>query len=524
MDLKEILTNEDIIIRQIFKEAFLQTKVSTHLDEEYFSENSNKEIIKYTNAYISKYKKFPDAKELYFFIPDTSNAKLKFYNIMASKFDNMNKALIHDTVETFFRNKKTYNVITEVASLFSENRLTPDEIGFIVKRLQECVNFSLQTNLGLSAVKDVDEVLKRLKHSNVAIPSSSKFIRQATGDSARSGGWMRKALSLFVGQPNIGKTINLCNEAAYAYKCGYNVVYITLELAEEFILKRIYANVADIKQADVILKSVDEITSAFKNNTERGKTHGEIFVTYIKPSIATALEIENYIHEIEQENNLKIDLVVVDYIGKMKPIKKKNAMNFAHTLYTLGNDVSEQLRELAQSLEVAVLTASQMNKEGYDELKVGMKKTAGSSALNDNADLMIFLSQDADLKRLSLFCNTLSKNRFGPNGASYLSGCEYDFMRVRDATPQQYKDYLATTSKKEQKIEGFEEIADKLLSNSEELVKVAISQDKPHQKTDVADPDEDFFNEKNDKLLENNINLGNNNDNEYADALNISLP
>ena len=463
------ITNEDIIIRYIFDDTFIQSKIISHLDSTLFQERKNKAIVNHISKYVRKYKKFPQSKELYFSIPDANEEKQHLNNIMSYVVDGINKKLKYDSIQTHFQNSKTYNALIELASVVQEKKV--DEMSPLVKKLQEAVNFTLQTNLGLDAVKDVQEVLNRLMFVNVAIPSRSEFIRGITGTDLRSGGYMRKALSLFLGQTNIGKTIHLCNEAAYAYKCGYNILYITLELAEEFILQRIYANVTDIEYNSITTKTADEIKELMKKNVEEGATHGNLIVKDM-PSSTNPQDIENLIYEIQISEKIQIDFLVVDYIGKMKPIKRKNGVS-NHNTYTLGTDVAEQLRDIAVSLNIAVLTASQVTRESYDSTDLSLKSTADSVGINNTADLMIIVAKDETLKKLGMFVNQVIKNRFGPTNVGYFSQCDYKFFRIKDATYEEKMKYIREISQREEKIPEFTNTSELKLGDITAKIKVS---------------------------------------------------
>lgn len=447
------LSQEDLIIRFVFDDSNLHSKVFKDLEPNLFKEKINSDLVAKAEEFTTKHKRTPNAKEFYLYLDDNSNEKIKFLNIMRSSLDGVNKTFLVEKVESFIRNSKTYNVLVDAAQISFQNKL--DEISPIVKRLQDAVNYKINTNIGLDAVEDIEEVLTRLKVVNTPIPSASDFIRAITGNAIRSGGFMRKALSLYLGQTNIGKTIHLCNDAAFAYMCGYNVLYVTLELAEEFILQRIYANTTGIEYNTITSKEADDIRIKLQNAYEgNNKQHGKLFVKEMKSS-STAMDIENLISQIKITMGVDIDLLVIDYIGKMKPVKRKDVGNFSHNSYTMGNDVAEQLRDTAVGLNIAVLTASQINREGYDSTDVSLKNTADSVGINNTADLMIIVSQNQDLKTLKMFTNIVIKNRFGPKDMQYLSKCVYENMKIRDASKEEQTKYIDIISQKEKSVPGF---------------------------------------------------------------------
>ena len=124
-------------------------------------------------------------------------------------------------------------------------------------------------------------------------------------------------------------------------------------------------------------------------------------------------------------------------------------------MYTMGKEVAEQLRDLAMRYEIPVVTASQMNRDGYENTQVSMKNTAGSAGINDTADFIISITQDPLLKASKLFMHTIIKNRFGPNSVAFISECDYNKMRVRGASDEKFQEYNDAMMSQNTVIEGF---------------------------------------------------------------------
>ncbi len=257
----ELLSKEELILRSIFEDFVIQSKVSDKIDPLMFKDKINAKLVDKIKDFIKKYKKYPLSTDLYYTLSDDSDEKIQLHKIMTAQYFKPDRKIIYDEVEVFFRDRKTLNTLIEASQLLYENKL--EDMSAIVKQLQGDVNFSLNTTIGLNATNDAQEVVNRLSQLHTSIPSSFSSLRYLTGTPTRSGGYMRKALSIYQGQPNIGKTIILCNEAAFAYQQGYNVLYVTLELAEEYILQRIYSAVTDIEYQKIPDSDAKDITRLF---------------------------------------------------------------------------------------------------------------------------------------------------------------------------------------------------------------------------------------------------------------------
>lgn len=442
---------EDLVIRKFFEDSTLQHRIAPHFAEDIFKDPDNKKICEWILRYHKKYNRYPGAQELITALPSCAQ-RTKLINICNRDLQPMEYNYVIDIIETFFKERQTTNVLTDAAEAIHERDFS--QIGSIIKKLQNSVNFSLNVESALDIVDDVSEALRRLNESMRAIPSALEDIRAFTSNGTGYGGHYRKALSIFMGMPNVGKSIILCNEAAFAFQKGYNVMYITLEMAEELIWERITANVTDIEMSDVRASDVLQLQKLLTTTPDED-THsvGKLVVKAL-PTTSTVTDIENEIIEIKRTKGFDIDLLIVDYIGIMKPAKRSNGIG-SHTLYTMGKEIAEQLRDMAKSREIAVVTASQLNRDGYSSKEASMQNVAGSAGLNDTADLMITITQDPLLKEHNLFYHMILKNRFGPNMINSMSKCDYKHMRVRSATNNDLKAYSDKQISQESDAESF---------------------------------------------------------------------
>jgi len=449
------ITREELILRRIFDDFTVQNKILPHLEPTLFQDPLIQSLIKLALSGYKKYSRIPQAQDLVVALPDASAERNKLLKIMAFKPEAVDKQVAIDTIESFFKERKTESVLINAAEAI--HRRDFKDIASMVKDLEEAVNFSLYMDIGLDLVDDVALALKLLNETHKAIPSSLSDVRAWTSGDKKSGGWYRSAISVFQGMPNVGKTILLCNEAAYAYQCGYNVLYVTLELGKEHIWERIAANITDIPLYKIRKEAEGDIEGLLrKNKEEHSAKCGNLLVREL-PTTTTPMDLKNLINEIKVATGYNIDLLVIDYLQKMKA-NKGSAFGKSQSLYTLGLETSEQVRDVARELEIAALTASQVNKEGYDTTQGSMKNTAQSSGVNDTADLMVTITQDPWLQKYGMFLHTIIKNRFGPKMNVFLSECKYEYMRVRSAGNELVNSYRETQINQNIEITNFSEI------------------------------------------------------------------
>ena len=305
----------------------------------------------------------------------------------------------------------------------------------------------------MSMLKDIDHILSELNKPSIAIPSSLNQLRYHTGgeDDPTAGGWYRKAVSAFMGMPNIGKTMFLCNEAAFAYRCGYNVLYSSLEMHEELIYKRIMANVSQVEQKDIKHQSSDALKELLEKHViHNNSKHGDVYCKQLDAN-TSATDIENTILECERVHDTSIDFLVVDYLGIMKPSNNNKNAN----TYQIGKDVTEQLRDVAMRRNIAILTATQTNRSGYDDTNVTMANTSESTGINATLDFLITITQDEFLRRERIFSNTIIKNRFGPKDITLFTKCDFLRMTLTDASQGDLEAYYSTLGSTDQIVDGF---------------------------------------------------------------------
>lgn len=445
------ITREEFVLRRIFDDVHLQNRIMEYLTPDIFTGN-HKNIVRGIQAFYNGNKRFPSPQELMIGFADEAPERNTLDTLCSYGIDTVASDISAKMVKNYFREMLTEKIIVEAAVSIKNNKV--DNIIEHVKQLERSINFNMDVDIGLSGRKDMAEIIRRLNETLVAVPSALADIRIATEteEGLGDGGWF-VGLSFFLGMPNVGKTIMLCNEAAYAYQCGKNVLYVSLEMAEEFIHQRIIANICDIPVKQVKKHKPEDILNRYESTAPGSTGPGQLYVKRM-PTTTTVTEIDSLIQEIQRSDNIKIDILIVDYIGIMKPARRANSIQNLN-MYLMGKEVAEQLRDLGYKYLIPVLTASQLTREGYANLQASMKDTAGSAAINDVADFMATIMQDPMLRACSMFMHSILKSRFGQNGTSCYSFVDYTHMRVRSASATELHAYQSMLSSQPQAVGNF---------------------------------------------------------------------
>jgi replicative DNA helicase len=441
MEQFDALDQEERILRYLFDNVTVQNNVLPYLKEEYFQSKHLQPIVKNILKFNDAFGKYPTPREFY---SRMNEGKMRddFVKVMKTPVDATNPEEISQLVERFLQIRMTLSCLQDQIQAITEG--DTDAVAGLIEPMAEAVNFKLESDIGYDIEDDVEEVLRKMLETAGSIPSSLQFLNDKTKARTTSGGWYKKALSIVLGEAGVGKSLVMCNEAAYAYRCGYNVLYISLELSAEVCFQRIAANLTDINYKDIEVGDVSmvnehAVTIRKAMNDNKINEGGWMSVTDLA-SGTTALDIDRLICQTELKRGELPDLVVVDYIGEMGANGATSNMKRPELLA----NIARQLRNIARKRHVAVLTGSQINRDGYGSTSdVGMKNTSDSAGLNHVSDLLVTITQDEVLRLRTMYCHKIIKNRMGPKNDVFFSKVFWEYMRVKDCTPEELSEYTA---------------------------------------------------------------------------------
>ena len=272
------------------------------------------------------------------------------------------------------------------------------------------------------------------------------------------GGFRRKALYIPIGRTNIGKTLWTCHWACALAQLGYNVLYISGEMAEEMIAQRLDANILDMPMDDLGM-DLDRKTYLKKVRDAYGRTSGRIKIKEYSAGACNALHIQNLLNEYKLKDDFVPDVIICDYLNLFSSFRlPASAMS---NTYLYNKSVAEELRGLARENNCTMIAPTQTNRSGASAGEnTDMGDTADSFGLPMTADWMGAIIQNDELFALGKYLLKVLKSRFGDNiNAVYTLGVTRSLMRLYELPeeeheiPQHMKDLLAAqaTSQKAEK-------------------------------------------------------------------------
>ena len=237
-------------------------------------------------------------------------------------------------------------------------------------------------------------------------------------DHMLGGGWDISTLNVIMAETNNGKSLWMQNFAFKAADMGHNVLYITLEMSERKVMKRIGAmrlkipiNEYDVlsKDTEMIRKKIANLSRTAEGGDLFDKKVGKIFTKFWAAATATVTDFDNYIQKLKEKKDIKIDLVIVDYITLVAT--NKGAM--ADNLYTKGKTLAEALRAVGAKYKCPVITGVQVAKDAWNSADITLESVPESKAIAETADTFFAIIRTEEMKRQNLYRFKLLKQRDG---------------------------------------------------------------------------------------------------------------
>lgn len=384
-------------------------KVICHLKPEYFSERIEKEIFKSIEEYHTRYHNAPTLEVLSAELEKKVNLSQEEFergNLIISEFAREVKApdlewLVNET-EQFCLSQSVANAISSAIEIMGGEGKQP--ITAIPDLMREALNISFDSNVGHDYAADYASRHAKLREQTERMEFDLHWLNKVFG-----GGLMRKTLNFFLGGPGSGKSLALVHTGAQFYKMGYNVLYVSLELAEERIGERIDANLFDMEVADVYDLGIDQYKKRINILTSMNKG-ARFFIREYPPASITTSHLRSLLDELETKKGFKPDILIVDYINLMNSSRYK-ASSGANS-YTILKSVAEELRGLACEKNIACWTATQSNRGGVGASDLDMTNVADSMGLIMTADTMIAIIRSEELDELGQCIFKCLKTRF----------------------------------------------------------------------------------------------------------------
>lgn len=405
---------ERVIITTALHDQHFFSTLATHIENKFFEYPEYGLIFDVTKQFQEKYSAMPDKEALRVLLDKTKGVAEDVYNKACSEAANSfsdsetkaakerNKDWLTAEAEKHFKNR--YCVLTIMDSIDildgTNKKITPDAIPDL---LAKAVALSFRDDESYEYLDSWEQRWNEMHDLTKRIPFKLSMLNWIT-----NGGVPKKSLVVPLAGTGVGKSIFLCDDAAFLIRNGYNVYYCSLELAKNKIGERIDANLFDVNVHD--LNTIDKGTYKNKIEKVRSVTHGKLYIDEYAPSSITVKHIAHQLRQLKKKKNFVPDVVMVDYLGILGSYRMKSGDTNS---YTYLKSVAEELRALSFEFDVVVIAPMQTNRGGQTSSDLDLTDVSDSHGISMTADMMFGMIQTEDLLKVGHIRVRQLKNRFG---------------------------------------------------------------------------------------------------------------
>lgn len=410
-----------------YDEAYLR-KVVPFLKEDYFSNDEYRQVYLTISQYVEKYNKSPQKSALLIALQDNRQVSEDLYAKCETLVNGLSSEQIDgkwliDETEKFCKDKALYNAIMRSIQVIDGTDKTIAKDG-IPSILSDALAVGFDNNIGHDYIENANDRYDYYHRLEERIPFDLDFFNQIT-----EGGLSNKTLNVALAGTGVGKSLFMCHVAASCIQQGKNVLYITLEMAEERIAERIDANLMNVaiqELKDLPKKLFDDRIAKITQ-----KVNGKLIVKEYPTASAHAGHFKALIEELRLKKDFSPDIIFIDYLNicTSSRVRGGNANS-----YTIVKAIAEELRGLAVEFDVPVVTATQTTRGGYNNSDVELTDTSESFGLPATADLMFALISTEELEQQGHILVKQLKNRYSDptRNKRFMIGVDRAKMRLHD--------------------------------------------------------------------------------------------
>lgn len=420
---------EHLVLNNLAYNEPYARKVLPFLDEEYFSTRQQKTLYNVINGFYEKYNTQPTAQALKVEIDSASGITEDEYKLIVDTIDQFDAEpkedldYLVDKTEKFCQEKAVINAIMSSIGIIEGK--VKDEKGRIPELLSKALAVSFDTNIGHDFLEQIEDRYEFYHKVEEKIPFDLSFFNKAT-----RGGLSRKTLNVALAGTGVGKSLFMCHCAAANLSAGKNVLYITLEMAEEKIGERIDANLINC--------TVDELSilprDAYMKKVERVKsrTTGKLVIKEYPTTTAGAGHFRHLLNELKLKKNFVPDIIYIDYLNICVSSRLKMGANV--NSYTYVKAIAEELRGLAVEFNVPIVSATQTTRSGFTSSDLGLEDTSESFGLPATVDFMFALISTEELRDMNQIMVKQLKSRYDDLNKlrRFIIGVDYSHMKLYD--------------------------------------------------------------------------------------------
>ena len=430
---------EKLILSNLLSNEEYGRKAIPFLKSEYFVERSIKALYEGVNEFVNKYNKFPNKEALLIELDENKEISGHYaeVSVLVGELEekpNDNIDWLIDQTEKFCQDKAIYNAIMKSIQILDSDKEKMGK-GAIPQILSDALAVSFDSHIGHDFFEDAADRYEYYHRKEEKVPFDLHYFNQIT-----KGGLPNKSLNVILAGTGVGKSLAMCHFAAANLAAGMDVLYITLEMAEEKIAERIDANLLNVSLDELGLlprESYDKKMERLLSNTK-----GKLIIKEYPTASAGAGHMRHLLNELKVKRNFKPRIIYIDYLNICSSSRLKYGANV--NSYTYIKAIAEELRGLAVEFDVPIVTATQTTRSGFTSSDLGLEDTSESFGLPATADFMIALISSEELQDLNQIMVKQLKNRYSDptKHRRFVVGVDKSKMKLYDVEQSAQQDIV----------------------------------------------------------------------------------
>ena len=445
------------ILRNLLCNEEYFRKVVPFIKGEYFQEQTERVIFEEIQQFSNEYDNYPTKEILLINLNLRDDLTEETYTQSVAQINLLNQEFIEtkwlvDATEKWCQERAVYNALLESIKIAEGSGEQEVSKGAIPSILQEALAVSFDEHIGHDYVQNVDERYDYYHLEEHKIPFDIDKLNLIT-----KGGIPNKTLNVALAGTGVGKSLFMCHMAAACLSIGYNVLYITLEMAEEKIAERIDANLLNVN-----IQEIGEMPEAiFKSRVNEigRKSQGKLIIKEYPTAAAHSGHFKSLLSDLSLKKDFRPNIIFIDYLNICASSRYKGHIVNS---YTYVKAIAEELRGLAVEHDLPVVTATQTTRSGFGNSDVDLTDTSESFGLPATADLMLALISTEELEQSGRIMIKQLKNRY--NDAAYYRrftvGIDRSKMKLYNVDDSE-GDILSSDDPEEETIDRLDDISDR---------------------------------------------------------------
>jgi len=422
----------------VYNEPYAR-KVLPFIKPEYFSNRHERDVFEEINKFMEKYGNQPTKEALSIELDNRKDLNDDEFKSILTIVETLSDAQVDmqwlvDTTEKFCKDKAVYNAILNGIQIIEgkDKEHTAEAIPSI---LSEALAVAFDQNVGHDYVEDGENRYEFYHKKEEKLEFDLEYFNKIT-----KGGIPQKTLNIALAGTGVGKSLFMCHMAASTLMQGKNVLYITLEMAEERIAERIDANLMNITMDD--LHDLPKKMFTDRLSKIQTKTNGKLIIKEYPTASAHTGHFRSLLKELALKKSFRPDVIFIDYLNICSSSRFKGNANVGSYFYIKA--IAEELRGLAVENNVPIMSATQTTRGGYANSDVGLEDTSESFGLPATADLMFALISTEELESLNQIMVKQLKNRYNDPGTNkrFVVGIDRARMKLYDCEQEAQDDII----------------------------------------------------------------------------------